>query len=170
MELIEHYEVPSGGVSSITFSAIPADYTDLVLLYSFRPTNTATIDEIRISFNSSTANFSARFLEGNGASVSTALTLPRYIGAYQGTTASTFSSGQLYIPNYRSSVAKSYSVDAVTEANQTTAYQDIIAGLWNDTSAITSLTLSLVSNNIAEFSSASLYGILAGSDGIVAVS
>jgi hypothetical protein len=149
---------------------IPSEYTDLVVLYSLRPTNAATIDEIRLSFNGSTSNFSARYLEGNGASASSGSALPRYIGAYQGTTASTFNNGQLYIPNYRSSVAKSYSVDAVTEANQTTAYQDIIAGLWNDTNPITSITLSLVSNNFAEFSSASLYGITAGSDGIVSVS
>ena len=169
---IAHTEVGSGGAASISFMSvgdIPSSYTDLVLMYSVKPTDT-TIEGIYISFNGSTSNFSARYLEGNGTSASSGTSIPRYIGAFQGTTADTFSNGQLYIPNYRSSVAKSWSVDNVTEANQTAAYQDIIAGLWNDTAAITSITLTLYTNNFGQYSSATLYGITKGSSGGVTVS
>jgi hypothetical protein len=170
--VIAHTEVGSGGASSISFMSvgdIPSSYTDLVMVYSIRPTNTL-IEGVYVSFNGSTSNFSARFLEGNGSSASSGTSIPRYIGAFQGTTADTFSNGQLYIPNYRSSVAKSWSVDNVTEANQTGAYQDIIAGLWNDTAAITSITLTLYTNNFGQYSSATLYGITKGSSGGVTVS
>jgi hypothetical protein len=171
MTLIEHIEVGSGGAASMTFSSIPTGgtYTDLLLVYSLRPTNT-NVEGIYISFNGSTSNFSARYLEGNGSSASSGAGIARYIGAFQGTTSNTFGNGQVYIPNFASSNAKSWSVDNVTEANQTAAYQDIIAGLWNDTTAISSITISLNSATIAQYSSATLYGITAGSDGTTAVS
>ena len=76
---------------------------------------------------------------------------------------------------YRHAVAEkitceSVSVDSVQENNATEAYQTIVAGLWNDTSAITSMVIGNFGGGFAEHSSASLYGITAGSDGIVAVS
>jgi hypothetical protein len=75
-------------------------------------------------------------------------------------TANTFGNTSIYIPNYRSSAAKSFSVDAVTENNATLAYQNIQAGLWNNSAAITSISISFLSGgNWAQGSSASLYGI-----------
>jgi len=76
----------------------------------------------------------------------------------------------IYIPNYTSSNAKSASIDGVSENNATASYQTIDAFLWNDTSAITSITLTLSGGNFAQYSSASLYGVTAGNDGITTVS
>ena len=51
------------------------------------------------------------------------------------------------------------SADGVMENNATEAYQNLVAGLWSNTSAITSLTLAKSTGNFVQYSSASLYGI-----------
>ena len=172
MQHIETVTVGSGGAASITFSAIAADWTDLLLRLSLRAEASGT-NVGAIQFNGSSSNFSMRLLQGDGSSTSSAAYSANYAGIFGGSTmtANTFGNTDIYIPNYRSSVAKSYSVDAVTENNATLAYQNIQAGLWNSTDPITSISIAFLSGgDWAEFSSASLYGITAGSDGIVAVS
>jgi hypothetical protein len=81
-----------------------------------------------------------------------------------------FSSSGVYIPNYAGSQNKSMSVDSVTEWDGTFAWTTIRAGLWSSTDAITSLTLTVSSGNFVQYSSASLYGVTAGSDGTTTVS
>jgi hypothetical protein len=87
-------------------------------------------------------------------------------------TADTFGNTAIYIPNYQASgVAKSFSTDGVAENNATSASLGITAGLSEITAAITSIRIAPpASINWVEYSSATLYGILAGSDGIVSVS
>ena len=173
MQLIEHIEVGSGGAASITFSAIPDTFTDLLIFGSIRTTEGGTIDGLWVRPNGLTTNFSWRRLIGTGSAASSANGTSNDMGFLNtsGQTANTFGNFQLYIPNYASSVAKSLSCDSVTENNATAGYQAIYAGLWNSTDPITSIELrSSLSQNFLEHSTASLYGILAGSDGIVAVS
>jgi len=173
MQLIEHYEVPSGGVSSITFSAIAATFTDLVLVGSLRVDTGFVGADTNLAINGSSTGFSGRALFGTGTTTgSFAITtqiLAQTTGASTGT-ANTFSNFTLYFPNYRSSVAKSFSLDTVTENNGSEAYQIIQAGLWSGTDPITSLAISPLSGSFLQYSSLSLYGILAGSDGVVSVS
>ncbi len=162
MELIQTVTVGAGGAASMVFGTggtLPTTYDDLYLVVSSRTSNTGTC-ALFISFNGSTSNFSSRALEGNGSSASS-FTLARFIGGTNGsgTTANTFTSVDVYIPNYRSSVAKSYSANNANENNTTEAFQTIIAGLWNDTAPITSLTVTPQLGNFVEGSSASLYGI-----------
>ena len=86
-----------------------------------------------------------------------------YVGEFNGatSTSNTFTSQEIYIPNYRNSSAKSFSVDISEEANQTLAYNHLLAGLWTGTAAITTITLvDHNSNNFAISSTATLYGIL----------
>ena len=170
MQHIETVVVGSGGAASITFSAIPDTHTDLLIVYSLRGTNSANYQTLY--FNGSAANFTQRELIGDGSSASSSSRTDALIRATTNpstATASTFANASIYIPNYRSAVAKSFSVDGVTETNATAAFQTIKAGLWNQTAAITSITLD-ADASFVEFSSASLFGITAGSDGIVAVS
>ena len=173
MKLIASTTVGSGGQASITFSNIPQEgFTDLLLVFSLRVTN--DLDNFELRFNNSTANFSLRTLIGNGISASSGSRTDSVIQSTvtgSSTTASTFGNSQIYIPNYRSSAAKSFSVDGVTENNGTSAFQGIIAGLWNNTAAITSIGMfARNSGSFVQHSTASLYGITAGSDGIVSVS
>jgi hypothetical protein len=173
MQLIAHQELTSAA-ASITFSSIPQTFTDLYLVISGR--STGTNYAINATINGSTSNYSYRALEGSGSSTTSFTNANgpvRFIGSqsFDGNTSNTFGSSTIYIPNYRSSVAKSISIDTVTENNATQAFQDILAALWNDTAAITEISLAPnVSGNFATGSSATLYGILAGTDGIVSVS
>ena len=55
MTLIASNTVGSGGVASVTFSSIPATYTDLILKSSSRDTTTSVSAQINIQFNGDTA-------------------------------------------------------------------------------------------------------------------
>ena len=152
--------VTTATVADIEFTSIPGTYTDLILFHSTRY-NLTSQTAIRIAFNSSTANFSSRFLQGNGSTVSSGNAEARLVGVAPGSsyTASTFGNGFIYIPNYAGSTNKSFSVDEVNENNATLAYSNLIGSLWSNTAAITSISLSLDSGSFVQYSSATLYGI-----------
>jgi hypothetical protein len=63
----------------------------------------------------------------------------------------------LTIANYTSSANKSFSIDETLENNGTTGVQGIYAGLWSNTSAVTSLSFTKASNTYVQHSTASLY-------------
>ena len=156
--LISSVTVGSGGAANIDFTSIPATYTDLLVKSSLR--ENSGNEYYLVSFNSSTSNFSSRYVEGDGNSVGSS-TLARFAGRVNASTstASTFSNTDFYIPNYAGSNNKSYSVDSVNENNATSAQKTLIAGLWADTSAITSISFSLPAGNFVQYSTAYLYGI-----------
>jgi hypothetical protein len=152
--------VGSGGAASIDFTSIPATYTDLRVVYSLR-NSTETSGTLYVKFNNSTTSFSFRHVYGNGASASSVSGSVGEAGVTNPSdfTASTFSNGSIYIPNYAGSTNKSYSVDSVNENNSTTAISLLLAGLWSNTSAINQVTLYPTSGNFAQYSTATLYGI-----------
>ena len=159
--LISSVTVGSGGAATIGFTSIPATYTDLVVKLSARINRATVLDGVNISFNGSTSGFTGVYLEGSG-SVASSGTVTRFIGVGTGdtATASTFGNLDLYIPNYTSSNNKCYSADSVTENNATTAYAYLIAGLWSNSAAITSISLSpLIGTLFNQYSTAYLYGI-----------
>ena len=168
MQIIEHIELASAQ-SSITFSSIPGDYTDLLIKFSLR--NSVDTGAGTITFNTSGGTYTRLRLTGDGASAtSAAYSFDYYCGALS-FTSSTFGNGEIYIPNAFGSTAKSYSSDSVTENNATTSYQGLIAGLWSGTDAITDIKLTPGSGgNWVQYSSATLFGITAGSDGVTSVS
>lgn len=162
-KLIETVTVGSGGAASIAFSSIPQTYTDLVLVYSGRSTRAASGDDLYIRFNGLSTNLSSRALYGTGSSAASFSDASvAYVGYFTGdtATASVFSNGSIYIPNYTASVAKSISGDAVSENNATGATQLFGAGLWNNTAAINQINIYALNGNWKQYSSASLYGIL----------
>ena len=164
--LIETATVGSGGAASIAFTSIPQTYTDLMMVMSIRTNRASVADYAAVSFNSSTSSFSLRLLIGDGSTTSSNsyTTSPdsRIVGQAVGnsSTASVFSNGSLYIPNYASSNYKSYSFDAARENNTSGNEMSLGAGLWSDTAAITSIAItSWGSATLLQYSSASLYGI-----------
>jgi len=156
--------IGSGGAASMDFTSIPSTYTDLVIKASVRDSSAGTTPALKIVFNSDTgSNYTYRLLYGDGstpASLSGTLAFT-YNGAVTTTiqTSNTFASNEIYIPNYRSSANKSTSVDAVQENNGTAAIAGLVANLWNNTNAITSITLSSAGSNFVQYSTATLYGV-----------
>jgi hypothetical protein len=173
MKLIESKTLGTAQ-ASIEFTSIPQDFTDLYVVFSARVTDVVTGPAGQILFNGSTSSFSERSLEGTGSAASSFSTTQGFIGALNAanTTADTFTNISIYIPNYTGSTNKSFSVDGVTENNATGAFQTLVAGLWSNTAAITSITLRRGGGitNLLAGTTASLYGILKGSDGIVTTS
>jgi len=152
-------------VANIEFTSIPATYTDLVVLLSARGTESQVYNSMKLQFNNATTNYSGIEIYGSGsaaASVSRSNTDGGlYIGNVNGnnTTSNSFSNFSIYVPNYAGSNYKSVSVDAVQENNATEAYTQFTAGLWSDTSAITSIKFSWSTTTIVQHSTAYLYGI-----------
>jgi hypothetical protein len=157
--------VGSGGAANIEFTSIPGTYTDLAIKVSVRGDNNVTTQQMYLTFNGATTSFSARQVYGDGASA-TSDTLSNSGAAISivntnasPSTANTFSSTDIYIPNYAGSTNKSVSADSVTENNGTTALAGLNAGLWSNTAAITTIKLTPQSGNFVQYSSATLYGI-----------
>ena len=154
--------VGAGGTSAITFSNIPQNYTDLILLYSARAAEpTGSFYEISVTLNGLTSGFTAKQIYGDGATAASSSPTTRQVGLIGNvtTTSNTFNNNQIYFPNYTSSTNKSYSVDSVTENNATTSYVNMVAGLWSNTTAINSIKIAVTSNNFVQYSTATLYGI-----------
>ena len=157
-ELIASSTVGSGGSADITFSSIPATYTDLCIQASLRESANGFV--AYVEFNGSSANRTQRRLEGNGASASSSSGSTIFIIATStAATASRFSNVSLYIPNYLSSNNKSISIDGFSENNGTTAYANLNASLWSNSSAITSIKLLVTGGLLQQHSTAYLYGI-----------
>jgi hypothetical protein len=157
--------------ASVTFDNLPTSgYTDLKIVMSARTSAAATYTNILISLNGNTTSFSSRELYGAGSGTPGSGS-GSGAGAGQGilymnadsSTANTFGNGEIYIPNYRSTNAKSYSGDSVTENNATLALATLKAGLWNPgtQAAITTITLTPDSSSFLANSTFSLYGIAA---------
>jgi len=151
--------------SSVTFSSIPQTYTDLILMISGRdPSNGGTVSNPGIKFNNdSGSNMSMRRLysDSPGAtSTNSTAQVALYDWYISGSTstASTFGATTIYIPNYKTANAKSFSIDTTYENNASLPYMGFTAGLWNQTAAIT--TINLLGNSTwAIGSTFSLYGI-----------
>jgi hypothetical protein len=172
MKLIESKTLASAA-ASIEFTSIPQDGTDLVLLVSARSSvnNSVGDSAFRLLPNASSANGTSRILGGSGSGTYSATDSFLYARlSPNDSTSDTFGNTSFYIPNYTVSTNKSISVDTVSENNATFARQEIIAGLWSNTAAITSLTITAYLGNFVVGSTASLYKITKGSDGIVTTS
>ena len=166
---LETITVGEAGASSVTFNNIPqTGYTDVKVVYSVRTTGgSGQWMNLSLSFNGLTTNWSNKYLYGTGSAAGSNGTSTNFYAAGVGnpstTTANTFSSGELYVPNFAGSNAKSVSYDTVTENNGTSALIQSGAALWNSTAAITSLTIAPESGvgNFAQYSTFSLYGLAA---------
>jgi hypothetical protein len=160
---IASVSVGSGGASSMTFSSIPVDYTDLCLVISARSVASALNSDVFANINGQTTAHNWRIIQGNGSSASSANSSADNgrVGIMPAGTATsnTFSNISAYYPNYTGSTQKSYSADSVMENNATTSYSELVAGLNTNTTAISSITVASGNGNFAQYSTATLYGV-----------
>ena len=162
--------------ASVTFDNLPTSgYTDLKVVVSGRSDrNTFSWTNIKVQFNGSASGYTYRNLLGDGSNASSVNNTNDGEGStgimvfsldQANSTASTFGNAEIYIPNYRSSNNKSVSADGVMELNGTNASIGLTAGLWSNTAAITSITLTpQISGSTFNFvanSTFSLYGVAA---------
>ena len=168
MVKLQTVTVGSGGAASIDFTSIPQTYTDLKLVTCLRGAASSVRSTVRVTFNSSSAGYSGRLLRGyDNTTVDSTTTSTSYFDGWRipaaTNTTSVFSNDEIYIPNYTSANNKSFSSENIAETNissGTTNYMSLNAGLWSNSSAITSITLVLSdATNFVQYSTATLYGV-----------
>jgi hypothetical protein len=159
--LIASSTVGSGGAATIDFTSIPSTYTDLLLKFSCRTNDTGTGNAFYMYYNNSTTSYTRKTIYGNGTTAVSASGSDSIAGFIDGTTetASTFASGDFYIPNYAGSNYKTNSIENAMENNGTLAFAIINTFLWSNTAAITQITLTPPSGNWVQYTTAYLYGI-----------
>jgi len=159
----------SSSAASVTFSSIPATFTDLVLRTSVKNSRAFEYTPMKIDFNGLTTSiYSWRFMGAEGStlandatSATTYMDYPRSNGNNAGS-ANLFSNDEMYIPNYTSATKKPVRIFGVQEYNNTVSNMiKTTAGLIDITTAITSITIAPQSAtyNLLSGSSFFLYGI-----------
>ena len=155
--------------ASVSLSAIPSTYTDLVVRISGRSSNSGSITEnINMTYNNSSGSYSVTWLRGENAGLAasgrgTNTSAIFFAGNVSGSTATadTFGSAEIYIPSYTVSQNRPSSHFSVSESNATngpTIYA--AAGLRSNTTAVSSIEFTLSGgSSYASGSSFYLYGI-----------
>jgi hypothetical protein len=160
--------VLSSSAASVTFSAIPSTYTDLILKASTRANAGSGNITWVVSINGSPAgsDYSMTELIGEGSSAFSLRQSNFYwLQGYAlendtGTTSNTFNNVEMYLPNYTLSANKPLSIYGVKENNSSTVNViDVVAGLWRNSAAVTSIRITNSNSSIASGSSFYLYGI-----------
>ena len=149
--------------ASIEFTSIPGTYTDLMIAYSLRGASAGTGVSVRARFNgaSTDTSHSSRTLYGDGSAAGSFSASYCHVGYViaDSAAASTFGSGEIYLPNYAGSTNKSYSAIGVGETNAVAVDMGTSAGLWSSTNAIDAIKIFINGMDLKSGSSAYLYGI-----------
>ncbi len=146
--------------ASVTFSSIAGTYTDIVIVCNL--SISSGTGNSKIQFNSDTgSNYSETILEGTGSSAGSS----RYTSSTSiilegsGFLSTTFSTVKIInLQNYSNATTYKTCLIRNGAAN---AGVDAIVGLWRNTAAITSLTISTTASTFTAGSTFTLYGIKA---------
>ena len=147
--------------STITFSSIPATYTDLRLVVVGADNDSAGYN-IRFQYNNDTANnYSFIDLRGDGSSASSLrVTNDNYVFAGSMPSDNTVPFlATLDIFSYAGSTFKTALVTSSTDKNGSGSTRRLVS-LWRSTSAITSVKLISNGGTYTSGTTATLYGIL----------
>lgn len=131
--------VSSTPTTTVTFTSIPATFTDIILVGVYKRTSGGATTP-RITFNSSSSGYSETLLYGDGTSaVSSRTTSATYLTG--GTAADgIWSYMSMSIFSYAGSTYKTSLYEASTDANGSGRASRMV-GLWQNTSAITSVSI-----------------------------
>lgn len=157
-------ETLTATVATYSFTAIPATFTDLKLVVSLRSDVASIGGSCRVRVNGSTSTYSGLEIYGDGSNAGSQFNSTSFWNISDTvngntSTSNTFTSGEMYFPNYAGSANKTSSVFGATESNTTTAIIAAIANLWANNAAITQIDLINPTGNWMVNSSFYLYGI-----------
>lgn len=154
--------------AAVTFSSIPQTYTDLICVMEGRGSRADFDDEVKIQLNSDTAsNYSTTLLSGSGSAASSsrasnsAFIIGRITSA--SATAGVRSNMILNIMNYANTTTYKTVLERLNEPPSGGADYGVTfnAGLWRNTAAITTLSLTTSNGNFNSGCNFTLYGIKA---------
>ncbi len=146
--------------ANVTFSSIPATYTDLVIVY--QALAATGNPDMTAQFNGDTgSNYSATRLSGNGTAASsaryTSQTFARF-DEFAAATTTAATMGVISIMNYSNTTTNK---TLISRSNQAGLGVETFVNLWRNTAAINSIKLAFTSGNIATGAVFTLYGIKA---------
>jgi len=150
--------VLGSSASSVTFSSIPADYRDLVIVISAKGTENARFLRGRINNNTGYYYYQVA-AKGNGSSAFSTSSNGSYNYfqlAYDGYSDTTFTQTILNIFDFADTDKQSPMIERTNRADSATT---MAAWRWNNTAAMTSVNFFFSSGNIAAGSTFYLYGI-----------
>ena len=162
MTLIQSIVVGSGGAASVTFSSIPQTYSHLLVIAQAR-SDTQTTYDFTAQINGDTGNNYQDEAWGNWGSNSNAYsnrarfgycTDPRW-------TAGCAAQSQTLLVNYAGTTFfKMWRGQAMWQQSPTSNPElDEVGGTWNNTAAVTQITLAPDNGNFIQGSNFSLYGL-----------
>jgi hypothetical protein len=133
---------------SVTFSSIPQTYTDLVVRVNARTNDTGQYIAVQFRFNGDSANnYSSVSIPIYSTTTQSARLLNESYGRAQygatasGATTNAFGNAEIYIPSYTVAAQKPIAARGIAASNNASLFQSIDANLWNNTAAITSITI-----------------------------
>lgn len=188
MKLVQTITLPTTG-TSIEFTNIPQDGTDLIVRYSLRKSSGAGEGYARLTLNNINSGYSyilmysSTGVEDNSVAFGVVTRREENVSNFKGTLVSgstaigSFSNGQVYIPNYTSSQNKSISCESVISNDGGTAQPVMLtSGVAAISGPVTSLKFSFTTETSGNPTTASvgstisIYKITKGSDGIATTS
>jgi MinD-like ATPase involved in chromosome partitioning or flagellar assembly len=147
--------------TTITFSSISGSYTDLVLVCQIQR-STATGTYLAMQFNSDTgSNYSSTFLGGDGTTAASARYSNRTdinLDYYASPQNNSWTIRNISINNYSNTTTYKTVLNRANDASKGT---DAGVHLWRSTAAISTITLTMPSNDFITGSTFTLYGIKA---------
>jgi len=165
-ESIATTTVGAGGTGTVTFSSIPSSYKHLQIRGIARTDRaTFTSDPLKLTFNADGgSNYARHFLLGDGGSasadgVSSQTFIQNYLITTNVATSGVFAAFVMDILDY-GSTSKTKTVRTLMGFdNNGSGFIGLNSGLWNSTSAITSLSLAGQFGTFQQYSQFALYGI-----------
>jgi hypothetical protein len=154
--LISAYTL-SSTTSTVTFSAIPQTFDNLVLRSSLRSATAGVDVVVNVRLNGSSSTYTYRYWAFTGAN-SDGGTLQRNMMATGSTQGSGFFSvGEIFIPNYTKTIART--IGGISALENTGTYRSFgTATYWDSTAPITSIEINETGGFVAG-STLRLYGI-----------
>ena len=162
-ESIATATVSGSSTNAVTFSSIPQTYTDLILVTSFRAISDTYFSIGNVTFNNDTGtNYNQMYLQGSNNSFYSGYYYQTFPYIFIDNGANTVKGGysKLEINSYSATNIKKPFIHQSLSTNST----NIVSGIWNNTSAISTLTVTM-SGGLPNFAFAAgsqftLYGIL----------
>jgi hypothetical protein len=153
--------VPSGGLSSITFSGIPAEYKHIEIRGTFLASATNEDCLVRLSGDTG-SNYSWHEIRGDGSSASArgvANTSFMYLGANSGST--TFPYNVIFNVLDFNSTTKFKTLKSLSgqDRNGTGGAISLFSGNWRGLTPVTSITIYMASGTFNQHSQFALYGV-----------
>jgi hypothetical protein len=165
-ELLETVLVGSGGQSSIEFTSLNSTYGStyqhLQLRWTARNTGSFTSRDTRVRVNGSSSTYAYHYLTGNGSSVTSSNETfsSLYVGGMPGAsaTANIFSTGVMdLLDAFETTKNKTTRTLAGRTGNNNEIM--LLSGLYISTNAIDSISIFPNTDNFAQYSRFSLYGM-----------